>query len=377
MRIQNKALAAVLLLLAASCGGSGSESPPPTAGLGEPTTPTPPVSKAWTMILGVPKQNIFPGDTAQWKVTVFDQSGAVLPNEPVAWSSGNTSVVSVSTGGLLTGVGVGRTSVSVTVVNKTSIAGSDIINVNARPAPPPTRPAGALLRIGGDSILQYESYLHVSTLIYADTASAGKDVKRGVIHVASAPFVAPILREDFPFIAAIAECPNGVAYAVSAADNSSSAKLWQIDPTTGYITNPRGLPLDPYTPTGITCDNTNALVIVGNFAGFGSLWRVDSQKGTFNLNSIDEAYRGVGAAGATYVTTVDQYGAKFPSNVERLATLNTATGVLTQIGAARQAGIVSELAFRGTRLFGVSGSRMVEVNTQTGVISTIRTVTLP
>ena len=54
------------------------------------------------------------GDAVQMSVTATDSNGAPVSDAPIVWSSGDLSIVTVSAGGIVTGVGEGRTTVTAT-----------------------------------------------------------------------------------------------------------------------------------------------------------------------------------------------------------------------------------------------------------------------
>ena len=74
-----------------------------------------------------------PGRTAQLAATPTSASGTVVTGEPVAWTTSNASVATVSATGVVTGVAVGSTTVSAT---SGGVSGSSSITVSAA-APPP------------------------------------------------------------------------------------------------------------------------------------------------------------------------------------------------------------------------------------------------
>jgi len=54
------------------------------------------------------------GDAVQMSVTATDSNGAPVSDAAIDWTSGDLSVATVSAGGIVTGVGEGRTTVTAT-----------------------------------------------------------------------------------------------------------------------------------------------------------------------------------------------------------------------------------------------------------------------
>lgn len=82
---------AACLTLVASCSGGGTAPPAPVA----------------SVQVSPPTSTISPGQTAQLTATTRDAKGGNLANRTVTWTSTNTSVATVSSGGLVTAVAVG------------------------------------------------------------------------------------------------------------------------------------------------------------------------------------------------------------------------------------------------------------------------------
>jgi hypothetical protein len=75
--------------------------------------------------------------TLQLFATVRDEHGALVPEVPLAWSTSNGKVVTVSASGVVTGVGAGTANVTVKAGTNTATAQ---ISVSDAPPPPPTSP---------------------------------------------------------------------------------------------------------------------------------------------------------------------------------------------------------------------------------------------
>jgi trimeric autotransporter adhesin len=101
---QRPLLAVILLSSVAACGGDGRAKPP--------TDPVPvPVARVTvTASLGL----AFVGLNEQLTAATFDASGNVLTDRAVSWSSSDTSKLTVSSTGLVTGVAEGNVTVTAT-----------------------------------------------------------------------------------------------------------------------------------------------------------------------------------------------------------------------------------------------------------------------
>jgi uncharacterized protein YjdB len=107
--------ALVLCIAAVGCGGGGGASGPA------------PVS---TVAVSLEKSTLQAGEATTATATARDASGTALPGRTISWSTSNSSVVSVSSAGLVTALATGSASIIATSEGKT---GSATIAV----APPP------------------------------------------------------------------------------------------------------------------------------------------------------------------------------------------------------------------------------------------------
>jgi uncharacterized protein YjdB len=87
-----------------------------------------------------PTASLLVGATVQLSATTRDANNNVLTGRVVTWASANPGIASVSSTGLVTGVGAGSTTITATSETKTGTATE---NVQAAPPPPP--PGGTLL----------------------------------------------------------------------------------------------------------------------------------------------------------------------------------------------------------------------------------------
>ena len=98
-----------LIILTAACGSDSPTTPQPP-----PPQPPPPVTPVATRIAITPASATLTsiGQTVQLTARVFDQNDNALTNATVAWTSADTGVASVSSGGLVTSVGSGATRIT-------------------------------------------------------------------------------------------------------------------------------------------------------------------------------------------------------------------------------------------------------------------------
>lgn len=87
------------------------------------------------------------GKTAQLIAEVRDQGGNVLPGQPISWSSGNSAIATVSSNGLVTGVGAGTANITATSGSFSTTASVTVIS--AAVSSVAVSPSAAQLQIGG------------------------------------------------------------------------------------------------------------------------------------------------------------------------------------------------------------------------------------
>lgn len=373
-RLQSRTrIAAVFLGVATAyaCGGGGEAAAP------QPITPLP--IQVARVVITPTTSTIVVGGTQQLMATAQDANGSNVAGRTFTWSSSASYIASVSPAGIVTGTGVGPDTIFAT--EQTSGRWARIqVTVNA-----PPRPAGSLLSFGVDSVLQYGSWSFVSSLAVIDTAAAGKDYRIGVVRKANVPFVASISRSNFPRLSAVAECPNGKAYVTDFASGYNGVQLWRIDLQTAFVTRLGDLNIEPWAVSSMVCDASNSLLIASNFANFGDLYRANPiSLGVSRINSIEERYLGIAQcpAGIVYATISGSIASG--PQPQLLVTINTSNGTYVPAGTGqqRQFPAVRTMACRGNRLLGITNlySRdgdLVEINTATGVITTIRYVQMP
>jgi uncharacterized protein YjdB len=104
------------------------------------TVSAPPPAPVATVSVSPVSSTLLVGATVQLSATTRDASNNVLTGRVVTWASANPGIASVSSTGLVRGVGAGSTTVTATSETKTGTASE---NVQAPPPPPP--PGGTLL----------------------------------------------------------------------------------------------------------------------------------------------------------------------------------------------------------------------------------------
>lgn len=309
-----------------------------------------------------------------------DAKGRTVSGLTFTWSTNATLLARVSASGLVSAVSVG----SPTVTAKDAASGrsgSQTLSVTA-----PLRSAGSLLILGSESVAQYGETLPLSTLGIADSATTGKDYRVGIVHVSmtTSDLNPPVPRASFPQLSAITECPNGDVYAASYTTNQGQnpADIWKVVPTTAVGTE---VVRDPFgtstTVTGMACDSSGQLlVVVRHTVGMRLLYRVTpSTRQVTLVRSYLQTYPealAISPSGTVYATMREAF-ASTPGQV--LVTLNPPGGGWTSVvdGQPYRLPIVDNLMFRGGRLLGLTVGGLAEVNTQTGVVSTIRAVKVP
>ncbi|MHB1861611.1 MAG: Ig-like domain-containing protein [Gemmatimonadaceae bacterium] len=92
------------LLLAACSGGNGNDK-----------TPTAPVISVAGVQVSLPAQSLYVGATIQATVVVKDQNGNAMVGQAVSWSTSDATKATVSSTGLVTGVGIGTVTITAAV----------------------------------------------------------------------------------------------------------------------------------------------------------------------------------------------------------------------------------------------------------------------
>ena len=144
MRVDNIKTCVALLVFAggfltAGCGGGDSPAGPGTTQ--PPTPPEPPAPPAVSRIEVSPNAaSLEVGKTQRFSATARASDGAVISGVDVTWSSSNTAVVTIDSGGVATAAGAGTATIRATA---DGVASSPVtIDVSEPPpvTPPPTTP---------------------------------------------------------------------------------------------------------------------------------------------------------------------------------------------------------------------------------------------
>ena len=154
------------------------------------------------------------------------------------------------------------------------------------------------------------------------------------------------------------------------------------DPTTGGVTSVMTLNIFTGSSQSMACESSTRVYVSQLFAGFGSLFTINPLTATrqtlLSVASNGDTFIGLASApsGLLYATIENRNTTAAPYP-QVLATVSTINGARTPVGTV-QLPQVWDLAFRGTRLLGLaSGRQLVQVNTQTGVVTSIRSTSRP
>ncbi|MEX2181904.1 MAG: Ig-like domain-containing protein [Gemmatimonadaceae bacterium] len=326
-------------------------------------------------MISPPGAAIFATGTQQLTASARTTGGSEVAGRTFTWSTDAAHVAKVSAAGAVTATGVGTAFIRA-VDQGSGISRSVEVVVSAPPRPP-----GSLLSIGIDSILQFGSWVYVNSLIVIDTSATGKDYRISIIRKPDVPFVSPISRASFPLTSAIAECPNGARYLSNIADGTNSLQLWTIDDQTAFATSLGTLSIGSSSVSSMVCDATNSLLVVGNFAGFGTLFRVNPvTRQVTTIKLIDETFWGIARSPADvfYATVSDPIASNHEPQL--FVSINPSTGVYAPVGDGqlREFFPISQMAFRGDRILGISyfGDELVEINAATGAVTVLRALTV-
>lgn len=121
MRTTSALSCLALLISLAACGG-GSD------GGGGGGVTTPPVTPVVTTVaVALTSSTIEIGATTTATATVFDQNNAPITGKTITWSSDNTAVATVSSGGVVTGLAKGTANITASVEGKQGQAQSTVV----------------------------------------------------------------------------------------------------------------------------------------------------------------------------------------------------------------------------------------------------------
>ena len=358
---------------ALACGGSAdTPSTPPT---GTPSMPSTPATVASVTVSGEAPSLVL-GRKLQLNAVVRDTKGAILLGRAITWQS-SSRVARISSTGLVTSIAPGTVQFSA----QDQLSGL-IGNLTVTVATPARLP-GSLLHFGVDSMFDFGAWIYISALVAEDSSRTGSSQRLAIVRQAGASLESEISRGLFPLMYSIAECTDGSIYAASYQNslNSTVSKLWQISVPNGIITQVMDLNFINYSsyPT-LSCDSPTRMFITNNFGGIGELFVVNAVNKT--RQSLGVANNGDSFLGHAYspsigllATTQNRISTASPFP-QLLVNVNTTNGARTPVGTnqVRSTNLTTDLGFMGARLLGISFGRLVEINTQTGAITVLRTI---
>lgn len=417
---------AFLVCTTLSCGSTdaGPSGPPPQA--------TPVLT---TISVNVSPSTLVVGGVASAVASGSDQNGAPIAVGAIAWSTGSTSVASITQAGVVTGIGLGQTLVIASAGGK---QGQQLISVGGAPvASVAVSPLTPTLVLGGGSRQLHASVLDASgaplagrnivwtssdmtkasvsstglvTAVAVGTATITATVE-GRVATSSVTVLVPsllgvtlvapnsalfqvetaangadsriaLIMSDFgasPAITDIAMTPNGAILGVGI------THLYNINPTTGRIFTGSELPF--LDVNALASDSAGMLYAA---TGNGRLLRRDSAPGTIGgwsvIGSLGAGLFSSGdiafAPDGTLYGTVQSSGNAYVSDV--LARINTSTGAATIITQPPGLGYfrVWGLAFVGETLYGLTttsadAGQLVRIDLTSGSAVLVRNLTFP
>jgi hypothetical protein len=309
------------------------------------------------------------GGNISLTATAKDAGGKTLDGKSFRWESAAPMLVKVSD----TGAVLSTSPVTATVTATETVSGirgsANIISTA------PARILGSILILGSDTQV---AQITTTKIIMLDTVSSTLDLRIGIVHVATSDKDdGNVLRANWPLLGAATECPSGELWGTSNADGTQSSTLWRIDPRTAVVISKATIDIGPDAAISLACESTGSLLIVGVFGGMTSVYRYTPGVGTQVVSRLTPDYiLGIARSptGVMYATVRDNF---VPPSPQRLMTLNTSTGVLTRVGNQTSTAQVLSPIFRGTRLLGISGSALFEVDTQTGATRFLKIISKP
>ena len=144
----------------------------------------------------------------------------------------------------------------------------------------------------------------------------------------------PLSRFSYPFVDALAECPNGSVYAVGAPDGFSKGSLWRVDPSTATLTRIGSLQSTSFLgPTALACDGGNELFGGSDdfSIGAGVLFRINTQTAEATIIGPDvPGYRALasGPRGILYAIVTEDLAV---ATRVQLVTVSTTSGLQTPV----------------------------------------------
>jgi uncharacterized protein YjdB len=170
---------------------------------------------------------LFISDRRSLTATVRNTAGVVLPGRPIAWSSVNPAVATVSTAGLVTAVGAGTTTILAESGGRVAEATLVVIH---RAASVTLAPASLRVPRGRTEVL---------TPTIRDTAGALLTERRSVTWSSSAPTIATVSADG-----TVTGVANGSASITATVEGiSGTATITVVDPVTSVLVTPAALSL--------------------------------------------------------------------------------------------------------------------------------------
>ena len=166
-------VALMCVLVVASCGGSGG------GGGSTPTTPTTPTAPTVTGVTVLaPTGSATPGQTAQFIATANLSNGTTQTvTSQATWQSSNTSIATVTSGGLVTAIAAGQAEIRATYQSVTGTAGVTVVA-----PPPPSRALTGIVREEGTT-----NTIGGATIVVKDTAFSATSDSSGLYSISGVP----------------------------------------------------------------------------------------------------------------------------------------------------------------------------------------------
>jgi len=214
-----------------ACGGSGSDSVAPTS-------PTPAL-----IAISPNAPAVTVGAQIALQAQVHDASGQIVPGATVFWSSNDTSIVSVSPAGVVTGNSVGTTQIAASSGGQSAVVPVTVLPVAV--ASVAIAPATATITIGGTVALQGIAY----------DAGGNTLTGRTVVWASSAPQVATV--NSSGQVTGVAAGSATVTGTVEGKTGSSAITVTVI-PVAAVAVSPGSAALDVGQSASLTAVTTDA-----------------------------------------------------------------------------------------------------------------------
>ena len=224
----------------------------------------------FTLTLTGPTAPLVVGGTAQFTITGRDSSGAAVAIRSTTWASSNPNVATVSSTGLVRGVGLGTAVISVEGVTNTAVTSTATVTVVPVP-------------VASVAIAPYDSLLRFrfpKQLVFTARDSAGNVLQRPITYKSSNVDIA-VLDE---FGTAIATGQGPVTITATSEGKTATARLFVPSDSGIYVATVGGSPGDigyasvdvpnATTPTTLTAVTGTDSVARFNFIASNGSYRV-------------------------------------------------------------------------------------------------------